>query len=35
MIIQFFGMRKEGSDELPEWRTLVENLPQTIRSNAA
>uniref|UniRef100_UPI003BAD9B22 hemin-degrading factor n=1 Tax=Stappia sp. TaxID=1870903 RepID=UPI003BAD9B22 len=29
LVIQFFGERKEGLDELPEWRTLVEELPRT------
>ncbi|RFB89879.1 hemin-degrading factor [Rhizobium leguminosarum bv. trifolii] len=28
MIIQFFGKRKEGSDERPEWREIMENLPR-------
>ncbi|MBY3240333.1 hemin-degrading factor [Rhizobium laguerreae] len=28
MIIQFFGKRKEGSDERAEWREIVENLPR-------
>lgn len=28
LIIQFFGERKEGLDELPEWRSLVEDLPR-------
>lgn len=35
MIIQFFGKRHEGFDERPEWRALVEGLPQSNRSNAA
>ena len=26
MIIQFFGKRKEGNVERPEWRALVESL---------
>ncbi|EJB05843.1 putative heme degradation protein [Rhizobium leguminosarum bv. trifolii WSM597] len=28
MIIQFFGKRKEGSDERVEWREIMENLPR-------
>ncbi len=28
MIIQFFGKRKEGSDERSEWREIMENLPR-------
>lgn len=28
MIIQFFGKRKEGSDESGEWREIMENLPR-------
>jgi putative hemin transport protein len=28
MIIQFFGKRKEGSDERAEWRTIIEALPK-------
>ncbi|APG85410.1 hemin transport protein HmuS [Sinorhizobium americanum CCGM7] len=28
MVIQFFGKRKEGFGERPEWRSLVENLPR-------
>ncbi|MGR9171298.1 ChuX/HutX family heme-like substrate-binding protein [Rhizobium sp. KDH_Rht_773_N] len=28
MIIQFFGKRKEGSDERAEWRQIMENLPR-------
>ncbi|MBB2711595.1 hemin-degrading factor [Rhizobium sophoriradicis] len=28
MIIQFFGKRKEGSDERVEWREIIENLPR-------
>jgi putative hemin transport protein len=35
LIIQFFGKRQEGFDERPEWRALVESLPQSNRSNAA
>ncbi len=35
MIIQFFGKRKEGQDERPEWRFLAENLPQAVQSTAA
>lgn len=26
MVIQFFGKRKEGFAERPEWRTIMENL---------
>ncbi|WP_164924440.1 hemin-degrading factor [Sinorhizobium fredii] len=28
MVIQFFGKRKEGFAERPEWRSLVESLPR-------
>ena len=35
LIIQFFGKRKEGLDERPEWRALVEALPQAASQNAA
>ncbi|MBB2794909.1 UNVERIFIED_ORG: putative hemin transport protein [Rhizobium pisi] len=28
MIIQFFGKRKEGSDERVEWREIIESLPR-------
>ncbi|WP_157016195.1 hemin-degrading factor [Mesorhizobium xinjiangense] len=35
MIIQFFGKRKEGVDERPDWRFIVENLPQVPHSTAA
>lgn len=35
MIIQFFGKRKEGTDERPDWRSLVEGLPRLERSSAA
>jgi putative hemin transport protein len=35
MIIQFFGKRKEGSDERADWRFLVENLPRIPHSTAA
>ena len=28
MIIQFFGKRREGSDERPEWRSIIEALPR-------
>ncbi|WP_183699156.1 ChuX/HutX family heme-like substrate-binding protein [Rhizobium sp. BK049] len=28
MIIQFFGKRKEGTDERAEWREIMENLPR-------
>ena len=26
MVIQFFGKRKEGFAERPEWRAIMENL---------
>jgi putative hemin transport protein len=35
MIIQFFGKRKEGSDERAEWREIMENLPRAGTSVAA
>jgi putative hemin transport protein len=35
MIIQFFGKRKEGSDERADWRDIVENLPRAAASVAA
>jgi putative hemin transport protein len=35
MIIQFFGKRKEGNAEMPEWRALVENLPTAGNAAAA
>jgi putative hemin transport protein len=35
MVIQFFGVRKEGSPEREDWRFLVENLPRIPRSTAA
>ena len=35
MIIQFFGKRKEGNVEMPEWRALVENLPAAETAEAA
>lgn len=35
MIIQFFGVRKEGSPEREDWRFLVENLPRIRQSTAA
>lgn len=35
MIIQFFGKRKEGQDERPEWRFLMDNLPRVPQSTAA
>ena len=35
MIIQFFGQRKEGSDERREWRGIVEGLPRVPQSSAA
>ena len=28
MIIQFFGKRKEGTDERSDWREIIENLPR-------
>ena len=28
MVIQFFGKRHEGQDELSDWRTLAESLPR-------
>jgi putative hemin transport protein len=28
MIIQFFGKRKEGSDERSDWREIMESLPK-------
>lgn len=34
LVIQFFGKRKEGLDELPEWRRLVEDLPRAARMPA-
>lgn len=35
MIIQFFGVRKEGLPEREDWRSLVENLPRIPQSTAA
>lgn len=35
MIIQFFGKRKEGNIEMPEWRALVEGLTTTRNAEAA
>lgn len=35
MIIQFFGKRKEGNVEMPEWRSLVEALSTTGAAAAA
>jgi putative hemin transport protein len=35
MIIQFFGKRKEGNIEMPEWRSLVEGLSTTDNAAAA
>jgi putative hemin transport protein len=35
MIIQFFGKRKEGSDERTDWREIMENLPRAGTSVAA
>ncbi|MBD9448225.1 MULTISPECIES: ChuX/HutX family heme-like substrate-binding protein [unclassified Rhizobium] len=35
MIIQFFGKRKEGTDERDDWRSIMENLPRAGTSVAA
>ncbi|MHC5653988.1 hemin-degrading factor [Stappia sp. ICDLI1TA098] len=35
LIIQFFGKRKEGLDELVDWRGLVEGLPRSASSQPA
>ncbi|MDX3927107.1 MAG: ChuX/HutX family heme-like substrate-binding protein [Shinella sp.] len=35
MIIQFFGKRKEGMDERPDWREIATNLPRVDDSVAA
>ncbi|MDK1388907.1 ChuX/HutX family heme-like substrate-binding protein [Sinorhizobium sp. 8-89] len=35
MVIQFFGKRKEGLAERPEWRSLVEGLPRLNTTVAA
>jgi putative hemin transport protein len=35
MIIQFFGKRKEGNIEMPEWRALIEGLATTGKAEAA
>ena len=35
MIIQFFGKRKEGFDERPDWRVIMENLTKAGASVAA
>jgi putative hemin transport protein len=35
MIIQFFGKRKEGNVEMPEWRALIEGLAATDNAVAA
>ncbi len=35
MIIQFFGKRKEGFDERPDWRTIMESLTRSGASVAA
>jgi putative hemin transport protein len=35
MIIQFFGKRKEGQDELADWRFLMDNLPRVANASAA
>ena len=35
LIIQFFGKRHEGHDELTAWRTLVKQLPLFAQTNAA
>lgn len=35
MIIQFFGKRKEGSDERAEWRAIIETLPKMAAESVA
>jgi putative hemin transport protein len=35
LIIQFFGLRLEGTDERPAWRSLVHNLPSLKTPTAA
>ncbi|MCY1245036.1 hemin-degrading HemS.ChuX domain protein [compost metagenome] len=35
MIIQFFGKRKEGLAERPEWRSIAEGLPRLDTTVAA
>lgn len=35
LIIQFFGQRREGTDERADWRLLMENLPKMPRHVAA
>lgn len=35
LIIQFFGLRKEGSAERDDWRSMVETLPRVAQTNAA
>lgn len=35
LIIQFFGVRKEGEEEPADWRQLVEGLPRALQSSAA
>jgi putative hemin transport protein len=35
LIIQFFGVRKEGEEERGDWRLVTENLPRIPRSTAA
>jgi putative hemin transport protein len=35
MIIQFFGKRHEGEDELAQWRALAEGLPRAASAHAA
>lgn len=35
MVIQFFGRRKEGNEEMAEWRALVEALPTRNAAEAA
>jgi putative hemin transport protein len=35
LIIQFFGKRQEGTDERPQWRSVVEALPVLSQTNAA
>lgn len=35
MIIQFFGKRKEGFDERPDWRAIIESLTRAGTNVAA
>ncbi|HWK14708.1 MAG TPA: ChuX/HutX family heme-like substrate-binding protein, partial [Rhizobiaceae bacterium] len=35
LIIQFFGLRKEGRMERDDWRMLAEGLPRTREQTAA